>query len=166
MSIQDQVFASLAKDVWASIYDFWDSDYGKRCESEIERAFAATLLLGGKNRRNQRIGASPEHARGIGADLFLEPQFTVGEYRVDFLLGATRHANDLLKCVAIECDGHDFHERTKEQAARDKARDRFLSGRVGRVIRFTGSEIFRDPEACCLEALKIMSLVILGEMPE
>ena len=30
--------------------------------------------------------------------------------------------------VVVECDGHDFHERTKEQAANDRERDRGLQG--------------------------------------
>ena len=46
--------------------------------------------------------------------------------------------------IAVECDGHEFHEKTKQQAARDKARDR---------DRFTGSEIWKDPGACADEVL-------------
>lgn len=30
--------------------------------------------------------------------------------------------------VVVECDGHEFHERTKAQAARDRERDRGLQG--------------------------------------
>jgi hypothetical protein len=47
--------------------------------------------------------------------------------------------------VAIELDGHDFHERTKEQASRDKARDRALVADGWRVMRFTGSDVHDDP---------------------
>lgn len=45
--------------------------------------------------------------------------------------------------LAIECDGHDFHEKTKEQARRDKSRDRLLMANGIHTIRFTGSEVFR-----------------------
>lgn len=48
--------------------------------------------------------------------------------------------------LAIELDGHDFHERTKEQARRDKARDRALTKRGWVVIRYTGSEVYGDSE--------------------
>ena len=50
--------------------------------------------------------------------------------------------------LAIECDGHDFHERTKEQAERDRSRDRWMIANGVQVIRFTGREIWRDPEEC------------------
>lgn len=55
--------------------------------------------------------------------------------------------------IAIECDGHDFHERTPEQAQRDKSRDRFLSEQGWIVLRFTGREITRDARSCALQAI-------------
>jgi hypothetical protein len=53
--------------------------------------------------------------------------------------------------LIVECDGHDFHERTKEQARRDRSRDRYMTSLGFRVLRFTGSEIHRDAEACAQE---------------
>lgn len=47
--------------------------------------------------------------------------------------------------IAIELDGHDFHERTKEQATRDKRRDRALVAAGWSVLRFTGSEVIKSP---------------------
>jgi hypothetical protein len=47
--------------------------------------------------------------------------------------------------VNVECDGHEYHERTKEQAERDKERDREVQALGYEVARFTGSEINRDP---------------------
>lgn len=69
-------------------------------------------------------------------------QKKIGKYRVDVLVG---------KSLVVEVDGHDFHERTKEQAQRDKARDRFLVAHKYRVLRFTGSEVYRRPFACAWE---------------
>ena len=45
--------------------------------------------------------------------------------------------------MAIECDGHDFHEKTKEQAQRDKEKDRILQANGWLIARFTGSEIYK-----------------------
>jgi len=45
---------------------------------------------------------------------------------------------------AIELDGHEFHERTKEQAQRDRERDRNLAAIGYQVLRYTGSEIYKD----------------------
>ena len=50
--------------------------------------------------------------------------------------------------VGIECDGHDFHERTKEQAAKDKSKVRTLKAKGLDVVRFTASEITHDLERC------------------
>lgn len=47
--------------------------------------------------------------------------------------------------ILIECDGHDFHERTKEQARKDRSRDRRIQRRGSYVLRFTGSEIWANP---------------------
>ena len=46
--------------------------------------------------------------------------------------------------LVAEVDGHDFHERTKEQAQRDKSRDRDLQAAGFTVFRFTGREVFRE----------------------
>ena len=50
------------------------------------------------------------------AGITLQAQVPVGPYRVDFIL-----FNSNMR-VVVECDGHDYHERTKDQAKRDRAR--------------------------------------------
>jgi very-short-patch-repair endonuclease len=77
------------------------------------------------------------------------------KYRLDFALtfhveGAPHRVH-----VAVECDGFDFHERTKEQAQRDKARDRDLQSLGWVVARFTGSEIIRDPIAAAKQVWQL-----------
>lgn len=52
------------------------------------------------------------------------------------------------RALIVECDGHDYHERTKEQAARDRSRDRKAQQEGFTIYRFTGSEIWRDPLGC------------------
>lgn len=80
-------------------------------------------------------------------------QEKIGAYRVDFVLRYFRNGSEAL-AFAVECDGHDFHERTKEQAARDKARDRAITSAGFRVMRFTGSEIYRDAMGCVNEVIQ------------
>ena len=46
--------------------------------------------------------------------------------------------------LVVECDGFDFHERTKEQASRDRRRDRALQRAGFKVYRYTGSDIWAD----------------------
>lgn len=89
------------------------------------------------------------------------PQFYIDKYRVDFVVVVIdEEAKRCGKCgvaqMFVECDGHDFHEKTKEQAARDKTRDRALTSYMP-GFHFTGSEIYRDALSCawsCLEQLQ------------
>ena len=109
----------------------------EKCESPIE----ARLLV---------------HLWQKYTDRFLhaEAQVTDDQYRIDMevvgplLRGGAR--------LGIECDGHDFHERTREQAQRDKKRDRDLAARGWRILRFTGSEIWKDPARCAQEVFKVV----------
>lgn len=70
------------------------------------------------------------------------------DWRVDFLIVARRYGSDSRLCLIVECDGHDFHERTPGQAARDRSRDRRAQNAGMKVLRFTGREIWRSPRAC------------------
>lgn len=83
--------------------------------------------------------------------VYLVPQWQIGNYRVDFCLFDGRRSEKVWDRIVIECDGHDFHERTKEQAAKDRSRDRALAGQNIVVFRFTGSEIVKDPYRCAEE---------------
>jgi len=93
--------------------------------------------------QNGPLGAS------AGRRWFVEPQFNLLSYRADFLIGPlprAEHGN-----LVVECDGHDFHERTKEQAEHDRRRDREMQAAGYKVFRFTGAEIYRDPFRCAGE---------------
>lgn len=70
-------------------------------------------------------------------------------YRLDLLLVFT------FGVLCIECDGHDWHDRTKQQAAYDRSRDRELLRRGCPTIRFTGSEIFHSAERCAAEVFAV-----------
>ena len=134
-----------------------------RCQSPIERLMLAQFAHPDTgNNWDTRCSvlmppsASIEHVQPPPMEgFFLWPQIEIGPYRVDFMFAAVR-GDGSVSFAIIECDGHDFHERTKEQAQRDKARDRYLIGKGFRVLRFTGSEIYRNPEAVWDEIIKIV----------
>jgi very-short-patch-repair endonuclease len=88
--------------------------------------------------------------------LDIEPQFAVcihgKRYRIDFAVIVP--GDDSLK-IAVECDGHSFHERTKEQAQRDRSRDRALVADGWKVMRFTGREITKDALRCAEEVFRV-----------
>jgi very-short-patch-repair endonuclease len=83
------------------------------------------------------------------------PQVQCGSHRVDFLFIGYCF-DEALAIVAVECDGHDFHEKNKFQAARDKSRDRDLALMGIHVMRFTGSEIHRDAARCVKQVFEFL----------
>lgn len=100
----------------------------------------------------EAMEANHYNSRAIGQNsVAIMPQVrvTVGgnTYRVDFLIVVfPASAQDGEgNSIVIELDGHDYHERTKEQAASDRSRDRALIAAGYKVVRFTGSEVYRDP---------------------
>ena len=78
---------------------------------------------------------------------------TEGNYRVDFMFSVVSKSG-LTKKLVVECDGHNYHERTKEQAAADRSRDRSLQELGYTVYRFTGSELHRDAFACARQVFR------------
>ena len=74
-----------------------------------------------------------------GASIFdFSTQYKVDRYRVDFL------CKYMDREYIIECDGHNFHEKTKEQVIYDKKRERFLISTGRKVLRFSGTEILNE----------------------
>src|SRR5262249_21647095 len=89
-------------------------------------------------------------------------QVRIAKYTVDFL-AMFWDCRNLIMPIAIECDGHDFHERTRQQAWHDKRRDRFFASNSIFVMRFTGSEIIRDPDECARELYR--ATLFIGHGP-
>lgn len=68
-------------------------------------------------------------------------------YRADFIVWPTDLTDaHKFNAIVIEFDGHDYHERTKEQVIARNQRDRDFQERGYRVLHFSGSEIFKDGE--------------------
>ncbi|MDI6872463.1 MAG: DUF559 domain-containing protein [Bacillota bacterium] len=140
------LWAALPAEVQATICDLMVA-YGHRlildilpCESPIE----------------QILGARIAHmARLDGFELKLNPQAEIvvngRRYRADFLLQARINGREV--ALVVECDGHDFHEKTKTQAARDKQRDRSLQLAGYAVLHYTGAEIWKNPLYCAIEII-------------
>ena len=131
-------------------------DLLSRCESPIEAKFIVALFGHGEfDDMVVRVGTGAEHFGCLADKLEVCPQFVIGPYRCDFAF-LQFHPRGTTTRIIVECDGHDFHDRTKEQAQRDKSRDRFLQSRGWRVFRFTGSEIHRDAHKCVDEVAHII----------
>lgn len=78
-------------------------------------------------------------------NMYVHPQKKIGKYIVDFeVVYQPIEDQEPRKKIIVECDGHEFHEKTKEQVTRDKERDRFLTKQGYIILRYSGSELVRD----------------------
>jgi very-short-patch-repair endonuclease len=93
----------------------------------------------------------------------IAPQYQIGKHQVDFAISINGIAKEEIRIVA-ECDGHEFHEKTKEQAARDKSRDRDLQIAGWNVLRFSGKEIWGDHRACADQIDALANNVIVAQL--
>lgn len=121
--------------------------FARFCESPIEVIFATAFFLSARGHGD--VSLSPPS--WDGSPLFsMQVQAPVLNYRADFLICENSAGS---KQIVVECDGHDFHERTKEQAERDRRRDREMQSAGFTVFRFTGREIYRDAFKCADEVV-------------
>lgn len=73
-------------------------------------------------------------------ELGILPHERIDNYEVDFLLSSPYFTDKII----IECDGHDFHEKTKQQASYDKKRERDIVKKGYIVLRYSGSDIYNN----------------------
>jgi len=141
------------------------------CESPIEEAFLGALLavaldhylnlsIHADGPVTGILGGSAIVTDGTGPDapsLSVTPQYRVGRFTVDFRIEYADTYSEKRAVCLVECDGHDFHDRTKKQAARDKARDRKIAAVTNvSMLRFTGSELYQDAIGCANEVLLLL----------
>jgi hypothetical protein len=82
-------------------------------------------------------------------------------YRLDFVvvLNDQREAASCAQAglafpnIAVEVDGHAFHEKTPEQVSKRNSRDRLLQQHGWTVFHFSWAELTSEPERCVLEVL-------------
>lgn len=89
-------------------------------------------------------------------EIYPQQEVTLGDrlYRLDFMI---RPSNPILAAskhwtpLAVEVDGHAFHERTKEQVTLRDQRDRALQVAGWKVFHFSYSEFVNNPFMCVEE---------------
>ena len=92
------------------------------------------------------------------------------KYRADFYVdssllprgGCNLEVSEKLK-VVIECDGHEFHQKTKEQVKKNNERDMALKKEGYEVLHFSGSQIFKDPICCAKDVMEYIAKKIEWE---
>lgn len=118
------------------------------CESPIEQLLAVEI----------EIHLQTMFIPILIEDIFIDKQAEIianwKTYRADFLI-TVKYWNGL-KMYVVECDGHEFHQKTKEQVERDNERTRNLQASGYIVIRFSGTEIYHRSTRCARELKRII----------
>jgi len=169
----EEVKAELVRDYLEERAEYFDSfliDAASDSASPIERLMAMGLAHcisceswhggeGKDNNFNFVVGSDPievlkQHApQRHGIEIW--PEVQIGKYRADFV-ARVAHWRGGYCFGAIECDGHDYHDLTKEQASRDRKRDRAFQDLGLTILRYPGSDIWRSPLKCAADALNIL----------
>lgn len=106
----------------------------------------------------------------------LQPQCSIGKYRADFVVrpadhfhvglrfpeGLLKRITDKLPVYALEIDGFEWHDKTPEQAERDRKRERFIQSQGYTVLRFAAREVLRDPASTAREVSQRLHADISG----
>ena len=159
-----KICKAAAESVYVSVAEGAGHDFALMPESPIEEIFAAAIFA---QYRYISAGAlelfpvPPEQFDHWCDDLAAKAaspyeeyrviatnQYQIENARVDFCFCYKNWRSGNIFKLVVECDGHAYHERTKEQAMKDRARDRFLQQKGYVVFRFTGAEIWRSPLQC------------------
>jgi hypothetical protein len=146
------LFDSACCDLYAKIAHYCDSPI----EVMLGTALIASINIGSLDRDDNSWfayfcpdGEVSDNKRGWG----IVPQLSWNGYRIDWGIYDSSKEQPWL---FVECDGHEFHERTKEQAQRDREKDRVIQAAGIPILRFTGSEIFRNVHVCAFEIFQFI----------
>lgn len=156
MSLRDKINREIGE-LFASNADMSWFQMERRTQSPIETAFAVSFEWFCRHYWMEFL--SDENITDFsglrGEWVHLRPQATILNFRVDFLITFSVR-NRRPEALIVECDGHNFHDRTPEQASRDRERDRELTASGYRVFRFTGTDLNRRPIECATEIVEFI----------
>lgn len=132
-------------------FEILDKIYLLSCEkqSPIEIIFLVALLIL-KEKKNIAFAVEPQY----------EVVCNGKRYYLDFSIIHYGCLNDDLKeefKLAIECDGYEFHQKTKEQVDYDNQREYDLKIQGFEILRFSGREIYNNPMGC---AMKVINFIV------
>lgn len=149
-------FVAQASDFYNDKFEILVEEMGRKCGSPIEAMFGvAFVILVDTMAVNMIVqDGDGEEVDPSDFEFSLVRQKPIGKFTSDFLIGWTY--KDERPKIVIECDGHQFHEKTKEQAAHDKSRDRWMQSQGYLVFRFTGSEIYKNAFGCAFEVYEAL----------
>lgn len=128
-----------------------------KISSPIERVFFSAILVLRELHCLNTENILWTDGKLVPIGLEIVPQVSIGKYRVDFLCSYIRSPDDVPKRVVVECDGHNFHDRSEPDRRYEKERDRFIQKQEFKIFRYTGSEILKEPFRCASEVIEYLT---------
>jgi len=109
-------------------------------------------------------GSEHAHQRVIvnGGSFVLVSQWSVNQVGLVDLAVFIPGLDHRRPIVVVECDGHQFHERTPEQASKDRRRVRALQRLGIPVYPFTGTDVVRSSEESVQEIIEFIDARVSG----
>ena len=134
----------------------YDTEF-KKVQSPLEGSYLVSLLK--ENFTHSIVGWLLDR---YGYQFNIESQYEVNynntKYYPDFCLSIVdTNREKTIYQIFVEIDGHEFHEKTKEQVRHDKLRERHLLEYCDGIVRFSGSEVYDDSNECAYETLELMA---------
>ena len=119
------------------------------CESPIEKILLYSLI---------------EEAENLWIGFEYKPQQTIKannhKYRADIVFDMDFYSSGKPYKLVIECDGHEFHEVTKEQVEKRNIRDMDLKIQGYDVLHYSGSQICKNPKQCARDITQYIMLKV------
>jgi very-short-patch-repair endonuclease len=97
-----------------------------------------------------------------GGSFVLVPQWSVKQVGLVDLAVFIPGLDQRRPVVVVECDGHQFHERSAEQASKDRRRVRALQRLGIPVYPFTGTDVVRSSEESAQEIVEFIDARVSG----
>ena len=128
-------------------------DFPMECESPIEQILLYALQIVVMDMKCWDIQFSTQE----------EVKVNGHSYRLDLYF--EEDAENPIK-VAIECDGHAFHEKTKEQVAYRNRRDMDLKSNGIDILHCSGSQIYKEPFGVACDIINYVNKLISDKRRE
>lgn len=113
------------------------------CNSPIEQIFACAL----------DFMYMIKYYGSLSANYSIKPQYEIMTNKqkriIDFAIYVNFNPDDVI--LLIECDGYDYHAKTKEQFENTNKKDREVRLLGYDILHFTGTEIYKNPLKCANE---------------
>lgn len=127
------------------------------CKSPIEKIFYVAFEIVCLFRRDEL----PDFVDCMYSYPQLEIETNAHRYIADFSIGA-ENEEGIYTILLVECDGHEFHQKTKKQVEHDNTRQYELKMVGYDILRFSGSQIYNDPFKCANDVFDYALLKLNG----